>query len=171
MNWTEAKQSGLTFYETGKPCKHGHLSKRYTKTAICVECHAARTLKWHVDNPYKTNENKKLWAANNPQKLATKRKKWAQRNPDKVLAYAVENTLKRVKRVPTWLTKEDRQSIRKIYALAKELSAAYGFPWEVDHVIPLRGKTVSGLHVPSNLQIMPKFENRRKRNHYTERGL
>lgn len=166
MNWTEAKKLGLPFYETGKPCKHGHLSKRYTKTAICVECHNARTRKWHVDNPEKTHQNKKRWVKDNPAKVAAKSKRWRDKNPDKVLATAVKNTLNRHRRVPSWLTKEDRQAIQKTYALAKELSNVYDFPWEVDHVIPLRGKTVSGLHVPLNLQILPKEENRRKRNSF-----
>lgn len=170
MNWTEAKKLGLQFYDTGKPCKHGHLSKRYAKTAICVECHKIRTLKWHVDNPHKSNTGKKQWAANNPDKVAAKSKRWRNKNPDKVLANAVKNTLKRHKRVPSWLNTEDRKAIQKTYALAKELTKAYGFPWEVDHVIPLRGETVSGLHVPLNLQVLPKEDNRRKRNSFGLRG-
>jgi hypothetical protein len=49
-----------------------------------------------------------------------------------------------------------------IYAKAKQLSGDTGIPHEVDHVIPLRGKLVSGLHVVANLQVVPRAENRRK---------
>lgn len=177
---------GLPTYNTGKPCKHGHLSDRNTKTSVCIECRRIQTSDRRINNPeaykayqkawktanrLKVNEDMRAWAHKNRDKIRAKYTKYYANNRDKVNDLAEHNRLKRLKRVPTWLSKEDRQSIRKVYALARELTAAYGFPWEVDHVIPLRGKTVSGLHVPSNLQIMPKSENRRKSNYYTERGL
>lgn len=41
------------------------------------------------------------------------------------------------------------------------------FPWfEVDHIVPLNGKKVSGLHVVGNLQVLPREQNRAKRNHF-----
>jgi hypothetical protein len=42
----------------------------------------------------------------------------------------------------------------------------FGFQWEVDHIIPLQGKFVSGLHVPTNLQVVPSIINRQKHNRY-----
>lgn len=61
---------------------------------------------------------------------------------------------------PPWLTHEHKREMRKIYIRASILGPDY----EVDHIYPLRGKTSCGLHVPWNLQILPKVENRRKRN-------
>ena len=52
----------------------------------------------------------------------------------------------------------------QFYDIAKLRTKCTGKTWEVDHVLPLRGKSVSGLHVPANLQVILKSENRAKRN-------
>jgi hypothetical protein len=53
-----------------------------------------------------------------------------------------------------------------VYAEAKRLSEETGIPHEVDHIIPLRGKLVSGLHVIANLRVVTRSENRRKSKRY-----
>lgn len=65
---------------------------------------------------------------------------------------------------PSWLTSGDRSEISRIYAESSSKSKETGIPHEVDHMIPLRGKTVCGLHVPWNLRVIPAHENRRKGN-------
>lgn len=46
------------------------------------------------------------------------------------------------------------------------MSLLMGEPWQVDHVIPLRGKIVSGLHVHENLQLLPARVNQEKKNKF-----
>lgn len=71
-------------------------------------------------------------------------------------------------RTPKWLTEWDLFYINEIYALSTLRSKTTGVPHEVDHIIPLQGKLVSGLHVANNLQILTRTENRQKRNeHFT----
>ena len=66
--------------------------------------------------------------------------------------------------VPHWLTVEDVTQIASIYEQAKHLTKATGIEMVVDHILPLRGRNVSGLHVPSNLRIITAKENAMKAN-------
>lgn len=69
------------------------------------------------------------------------------------------------------LTEEQIQQMRNMYWLARDLMTTTGEPYEVDHIIPLRGKDICGLHVPWNLQILPRDLNRSKNNKYSEQEV
>ena len=95
-------------------------------------------------------------------------KKWREKNPERaaVLAYAkcaARYSAKR-RRTPPWLTAEHKRQIRAVYAECRRVSKETGVKHHVDHIVPLVGKTVSGLHVPWNLQIITGAENARKAN-------
>jgi hypothetical protein len=196
MKRAEAKLLGLKTYTTGKPCKHGHFANRYTTGAKCVECTAIQATEWRKNNPDKyvnslrkwiennrelhgirvkrwqaANKDKvradaKAWDLANPEKVKAKHLRHIKKYPDAYTARAVASVARRAKRVPQWLTSEDRWLMREAYNLAKLRTRMFGFTWEVDHIIPLRAKLASGLHVPTNLQVIPKIENRNKRNDY-----
>jgi len=61
---------------------------------------------------------------------------------------------------PPWLSAQDIKQMQAIY----EAAASSSEPSEVDHIVPLQGDKVCGLHVPWNLQVLPKLLNRRKGN-------
>lgn len=65
---------------------------------------------------------------------------------------------------PSWLTFEQKQDIATIYEHMRDCRSVTGEDYHVDHIVPLKGETVCGLHVPWNLQVMPAYVNMSKSN-------
>lgn len=91
---------------------------------------------------------------------------WQKRNRHIVTATGAKYRATRLKATSSWLTSEDKAAIESFYAEAARLTIMTGVKFEVDHIIPLQGKNVCGLHVPSNLAILAKYENTAKGNKY-----
>lgn len=72
----------------------------------------------------------------------------------------------KLKRTPIWLTMDDLWMIKQAHELAVLRTKLFGFSWHVDHVVPLQGKIVSGLHTPYNLQVIPAVVNTSKSNKF-----
>ena len=164
----EALELGLSKYYTGKPCKHGHLSERYTKSGACVECQAKITkeygAKWREANKDKIAEYNRRWSEANREKRAENQRKYREANPDKITSNKAKRRSAKLNRTPAWA---DLDMIDVFYALAREMSEETGIPHHVDHIIPLQGENVSGLHVSINLQVIPAEDNLSKGNGYT----
>ena len=99
------------------------------------------------------------------EKEAERQREYRRRCSYKVNAYQRE---RKVNKLP-WGDKY-KQEIQSIYEESKRLTEETGVPHEVDHIVPLKGKRVSGLHVPWNLKPTPKEVNRAKRNKYEDWG-
>lgn len=65
---------------------------------------------------------------------------------------------------PDWLTEEMLIEIKSLYKQREQISKDTGIAYHVDHIIPIQGENVCGLHVPWNLQIITAEENLRKSN-------
>lgn len=91
-------------------------------------------------------------------------KEYRQTNKTKILATTRKRQAAKLQRTPKWLTEIDFDRMENEYQLAALLTKVTGSPWEVDHIIPLQGKTVSGFHVPNNLRAIPAKQNRSKAN-------
>lgn len=97
----------------------------------------------------------------------TKRlKAWAAKNPDRIALYAALRRAALLNRTPGWLTDSDFEQMRQLYAFAVLLTAQTGTQHHVDHELPLRGRLVSGLHVPTNLRVITASENLSKSNQW-----
>lgn len=87
---------------------------------------------------------------------AERLKAWTTKHPE------ARRLSRRVKRaIPPWT---DKKAVRAFYTIARRVTRCTGVEFHVDHIIPLRGRAVSGLHVPSNLRVIPKSVNQRKSN-------
>lgn len=67
---------------------------------------------------------------------------------------------------PPWLTESHFKAISNVYSQARDCSTVTGEPYEVDHIVPIRGEGICGLHVPWNLQVLPKYLNAAKSNKF-----
>jgi len=124
----------------------------------CKSCTAARTRKWALENKEKRWEIVK--------KSRSKSDVWKNyRNSWKSKTGATAKRKASVaNRTPPWLNEPHLKEIRCIYELRKRLTDCLGIAFHVDHVVPLNGKDVSGLHVPWNLQVIPERLNLLKSN-------
>lgn len=141
---------------------------QYKLNPINVEKKRVRDAAYRKANKEKIRAIKAAWDAKHPEKVAAykqtaKGKYKAQKNIDTAARRA---SLKQ--RSPSWLTEDDHWMIAQAYELAQVRAKIFGFDWHVDHIIPLHGKTVSGLHVPQNLQVIPALVNLKKGNKIVE---
>jgi 5-methylcytosine-specific restriction endonuclease McrA len=102
----------------------------------------------------------------NKEKLKDLGRKWAEKNPHKVSFASSKRRSAKLNRTPSWLTKDDLKQIAEIYKEANRLTKETNISHHVDHIVPLQGRNVSGLHVPANLQILTATDNIRKSNKY-----
>lgn len=86
-------------------------------------------------------------------------KETQRRNPGKYRAIRAKNRAQKLQATPAWLTEEHKAQIEQLYANRPE-------GCHVDHIIPLQGKSVCGLHVLWNLRFLPARENIRKGNRF-----
>lgn len=101
---------------------------------------------------------------NNKDYIKSKVKEYRTNNRGKINALSKKYKCSKINRTPEWLTKEHLTEISNFYIKAREMSILIGVEHQVDHIVPLQGKNVSGLHVPWNLQILTNTENQKKSN-------
>lgn len=146
-----------------KPCVKAY-HKAYRETN--ADKIAVQKLEWKQANREHVAARDKTYAEANQDKKTLARKKWIAANLGKDTAAKALNTQKRKQRTPLWLTEDDKWLIEQAYELAAIRTKMFGFMWHVDHILPLNGKKVSGLHVATNLQVVPWIDNLKKHNKF-----
>lgn len=104
----------------------------------------------------------------NKEQHAARMREWQKANPHRVAAYTRARKAGLGQATPMWLSKEQHEAMAAIYAEAAMLAAQTGVPHHVDHIVPLKGRKVCGLHVPWNLRAIPASENQSKSNKLME---
>jgi hypothetical protein len=139
------------------PCKKVKLITEFSgvkkKHSWCKECN---------------NKFGRLYRAQKPERKRADQKLYRQRHPEKVNLNTANRDALKKKRKPKWLTVEHLNQIGQFYADAAYLTAYTKVVFQVDHIIPILGKNVSGLHVPWNLQLLTAKENASKGNRHED---
>lgn len=108
------------------------------------------------------------WARSNKTIVAAISRRWRENNPDKVTAAVASRSAAKRSALADWDIELTSFVTGEAARLCKLRAAIIGGLWHIDHVVPLRGKIVSGLHVWNNLQVLPAAVNIRKSNKFIE---
>ena len=162
----------LKKWKAKNPEKAAVIEKRYySKNA---EQRNAKSKEWRKTNPERCNANRKAWAERNPEKIKASSVKanaaWHERNPEYLKEHYKANKARyvaaRARRraaqeaaTPAWLTAIDKAMIQEMYDVSAARFVQTGIKHHVDHIVPINGKKVSGMHVPWNLQVITAQEN------------
>jgi 5-methylcytosine-specific restriction endonuclease McrA len=96
------------------------------------------------------------------------RNAWKANNKVQIRADTKARRRKHRDATPPWLTRRQKSEIRQIYQIAITMTQTTGEQYVVDHIVPLRGESVCGLHVPWNLRVITQDENLKKSNKHDE---
>jgi hypothetical protein len=150
----------------------------------------AKSKKWYLENQDKVKEYREenkdklkekmnIYREENKDALSLYSVEYYRKNKDKILEYRRNNKdivnaatarrrAQRFKATPSWLTEDQLEEIKDFYTMCQMFQIYTGLTYHVDHIIPLQGEDVCGLHVPWNLQILEASENLSKSNKLLE---
>jgi hypothetical protein len=172
INVVVSRHCSLCKEQKGANCFYlvkGKLSSR------CISCNREYKKLWSLRNKervksyenarYKSDESFRLYRLNTAKNSYAEDKDTKNYKHKKACREASRRSQK-LKATPRWLTEEHLKLIENFYWLCADLKAVTGEVYHVDHIVPLRGKNVCGLHVPWNLQVLPGDLNVSKNNRY-----
>jgi len=119
--------------------------------------------KYRAANAEKERERARRYRKNHGEQALAYRRIYREKNRDLLNLWDANRRAKEKRATPSWA---NQFFIAEAYHLAKLRRQVCGGDWHVDHIVPLQGDTVCGLHVEHNLRVIPGTENMRKSNRY-----
>jgi len=155
-----------------KYCSNCNQTKAFTEFytnkgqyhCYCKECTKQKNNEWKQKNKDKVAAYDKAWQQANKDKKSKNYKNYQVNNRAKVNSYNSYRRALEAQATPKWLTASHKMHMECKYSLAAMLSKHTAEQHHVDHIVPLNGKTVCGLHVPWNLQVLTAKANLSKSN-------
>ena len=165
----------LRMANVGKVCKgclaelptQEFYTSKNTKDGLrgkCKSCTNVSNNSWYQTNRESVLERTQKYKAERRDETKAKGRKYYLLNKSKYVANDAKHTNMKRNATPSWLTKSQLAEIENFYWLANDLTKVSGEIYHVDHIVPIQGKSVCGLHVPWNLQVLPADLNIAKSN-------
>lgn len=129
----------------------------------CKECSSIINKKRYEKNKKQILFSNAVWRDNNREKHRASQRKWKNENKALVNHHTALRRAKKKKATPLWA---DINRIKYIYAHCQWLNKTFNCNMQVDHIVPLNGKNICGLHIHQNLQVIPAEENIKKNNSF-----
>lgn len=170
---------------------HKKVGRKFGVDGVCKECKKIKRpsrkgckqsseywQKYYSDN--KERLNQRYWTDpkvreyqlsryhSNPGKFLEQGSTYRKNNLEKFAAKEAARRARKLCATPLWLTEQQKDEINRFYWLAQDLRIVSGNSYHVDHIVPLKGRNVCGLHVPWNLQILPSDINTSKNNRFED---
>jgi len=160
-NFYKAPRNKGGLWHTCKACDKARYKDYYQQNRENV---IQKTSEYNKKNPEVNRAAVKKHYHNNKDYYLHKVKIWREINPHKSVMYASKRRAAIKSATPDWLTEAHKREIDNIFWMATDLRSVSGEDYHVDHIVPLQGKNVCGLHVPWNLQLLPSDLNFSKGN-------
>lgn len=161
----QAEAEGLIRYR-GTICeRHPDLNgERHTANATCIGCQADYQAQRRIAVPEANRRATAKWRDANRSRLNAMVAAWRLKNLPRKNAAENVRRARRIGATPRWLTEADHASMNGQYAMSALMTVLVGVKYSVDHIVPLQGRDVRGLHVPWNLRVIRASDNSRKGN-------